>query len=445
LIKFKWYVWLLALLPGVAVWAAAISGVLDSRYNSSRAGVMLSGMAITFVSLAVLGVMARPWRVANLWQRTIALAATGFAVAAAFVAGVTALSTIQEELFAGTVKGVRAVSEFNGGLIAVGTDDAGQVAVWQSPDGEHWNRVEDSAELDAVDVSDLIVFNGAILVIGQAEETGQGVVLVSSDGTSWSRSPTFGYNLNPESGIEMTSLLEDLATTAAWQPEGIASTNGSLVMVGDTYGNAVVFWHSTDSVVWIVADPLPVFDTGDEVIDVVAWEHGFVAVGFDGGGEPQVWTSKQGTKWTSQDTQLEGRSLLAAAGDDAVVVVANSDSGATVWKTNDGALWVRQDSRVFHAHTVDAITNSTSGFAAVGVEASTGDASLWTSSDGENWTLTPHQPALGDIEIHDIVPFGVSFVAVGYDRDTNTAAFWLLDEQSGWKRIAENPAVSSLE
>jgi hypothetical protein len=406
---------------------------------------MLSGMAITFVSLAVLGVMARPWRVANLWARTIALAATGLAVVAAFFVGVTALSTIQEEVFASTVEGVRAVTEFNGGLVAVGTDDAGQVAVWLSPDGEQWNRAEHSAELDAVDVSDLTVFNGEILVIGQAEETGQGVVLTSSDGTSWSRSPTFGYNLKPESGIEMTGLLDDLATTAVWQPEGIASTKSSLVMVGDTYGNAVVFWQSTDSDSWRVADPLPVFDTGDEVTDVVAWVHGFVAVGFDGGGEPQVWTSEEGTTWASQDTQLEGQGLLAAADDDVVVVVANSDTGATVWTTTDGVSWLRQDSRAFHAHTVDAITNSASGFAAVGTEASTGDTSLWTSPDGELWTLTPHLSTLGDIEIHDIVPFGVSFVAVGYDRDTNSAAFWVVDEVSGWKRTAVTSAIAPLD
>jgi hypothetical protein len=406
---------------------------------------MLSGMAITFVSLAVLGVMARPWRVANLWLRTIALAATGLSVVAAFVFGVTALTTIQEELFASAVEGVRAVTEFNGGLVAVGTDDAGQVAVWLSPDGELWDRAEHSPELDAIDVSDVTVFNGDILVIGQAEDTGQGVVLTSTDGISWSRMPIFGDNLNPESGIEMTRLLEDLATTAAWQPRGIASTKSSLVMVGDTYGNGVVFWQSTDSDSWRVAEPLPVFDTGDEVIDVVSWVHGFVAVGFDGGGEPQVWTSAKGTTWTSQDTQLEGRSLLAAADDDVAVVVANSDTGATVWKTPDGVSWLRQDSRAFHGHTVGVITNSASGFAAVGSKASTGDTSLWTSPDGELWTLTPHQSTLGDIEIHDIVPFGVSFVAVGYDRDTNTAAFWLVDEQSGWKRTVVTSAIAPLD
>jgi hypothetical protein len=356
----------------------------------------------------------------------------------------TALSTVHEEVFTSTVEGVRVVTEFNGGLVAVGTDDVGQVAVWLSPDGELWNRAEHSAELDAIDLSDVTVFNGDILVIGRAEES-QAVVLTSNDGTSWSREAIFGDNLNPESGIEMTSLLDDLATTAAWQPEGIASTNGSVVMVGDTYGNAAVFWHSTDSDSWVVAEPLPVFDTGDEVIDVVAWNHGFVAVGFNGGGAPQIWTSEEGTKWASQDTQVEGRSLLAAADDDVVVVVANSDAGATVWRTTDGASWMGQDSRAFHAHTVDAITNSASGFAAVGVEESTGETSLWTSPDGEIWTLTPHQPTLGDIEIHDIVPFGVSFVAVGYDSDTNTAAFWLIDEQSGWNRTAVNSAGASLD
>jgi hypothetical protein len=372
------------------------------------------------------------------------LAAVVFATVLVVSACSTALSTIHDEVFTSTVEGVRAVTELNGGLVAVGTDNAGQVAVWLSPDGGLWNRAEHSAELDAIDVSDVTVFNGEILAIGRADES-QAVVLTSNDGTSWSRTPIFGDNLNPESGIEMTSLLEDLATTAAWQPKGIAASGDSLVMVGGTHGNAVVFWHSKDSVTWNIAEPLPVFDTHNRIIDVVAWDHGFVAVGFDGGGAPQIWTSEEGTKWASQDTQLEGRSLLATADDDVVVVIANSDVGATVWKTTDGVSWLRQESRAFQGHTVHAITNSASGFAAVGIEAPTGESSLWTSPDGELWTLTPHQPTLGDIEIHDIVPFGVSFVAVGHDRDTNTAAFWLIDEQSGWKRTVVTSAFAPLD
>jgi hypothetical protein len=443
--RFKWYVWLLAALPALVVIGATLTGVLDSNFLSQRASIVLSGLTVTFVALALLAVTSRPWRIGNAWRRAAALGATGLSVFAALVLGWMGFDVIQQELFAAEVEGVRSVAVVDSGLAAVGTDNDGHVAVWLSGDGESWDRVDHSGSLAGVEVRDVAAFDGQILVIGQDTDTGQGVVLTSSDGLSWSRRPTFGDNLNSDAGIEMTRLLEDLATTAAWQPEGLASKDGSIVMVGHTYGNAVVFWHSADSVVWIVADPLPVFDTGDEVIDVVAWEHGFVAVGFDGGGEPQVWTSEEGTKWTTQDTQLEGRSLLAAAGDDALVVVANSDNGATVWKTTDGASWMRQDSQAFHTRTAGAITHSASGFAAVGVEASTGDISLWTSSDGEIWTLTPHQPALGDIEVHDIVPFGVSFVAVGYDRDTNTAAFWLIDEQSGWNRTAINSAGAPLD
>jgi len=444
-IRFKWYVWLLALVPGLAVIVAALTGILDSNFLDTRASVILSGLALTFGALAVLGVLSRPWRVTSLWQRIVAIGGTALTVLAAVVVASAAFGTIQEELFGTTVQGVRGVALFDTGLIAVGTDDAGHVAVWVSPDGESWDRADHSEALGGVDVSDVTVFGEQILVVGQGTDTGEDVVLTSSDGWVWNRSPVFGDNLNPESGIEMTRLLEDLADNAAWQPRAIANTNGLLAMVGDTYGNAVVFWQSTDAVTWTVADPLPVFDRGDEIVDVVAWKGGFVAVGSDGAGGPQVWISEAATAWTLQDAQLDGQSLVAAATEDAVVVIANAGSGATVSATTDGVSWTHHDSDVFLGHRVDAIVSSPAGFAAVGADTSTGDISLWTSSDGAAWTVFSHHAESADIEIHDIVPFGTSFVAVGYDEVSHTAALWIVNDRSTWRRIVLDPVVATLE
>jgi hypothetical protein len=126
-----------------------------------------------------------------------------------------------------------------------------------------------------------------------------------------------------------------------------------------------------------------------------------------------------------------------------MVIVANSDSGATVWTTTDGVAWTSQDSQDFLGLTVYAITASASGFAAVGVQESTGHTFLLTSSDGQRWTLTPNQSESGDTEIHSIVPFRGSFVAVGYDKATDKAAFLIIDDQSGWRRIAIESTVAS--
>ena len=135
-IRFKWYVWLLALVPGLAVIVAALTGILDSSFLDTRASVILSGLALTFGALAVLGVLSRPWRVTSFWQRIVAIGGTALAVLAAVVVASAAFGAIQDELFATTVQGVRGVVLFDSGLIAVGTDEAGHVAVWVSPDGE---------------------------------------------------------------------------------------------------------------------------------------------------------------------------------------------------------------------------------------------------------------------------------------------------------------------
>lgn len=317
--------WLLALAPAAVVVGAALTGVLD---GTLRASVVLSGLAITFGVLAVLGLLTRPWRVTNLWQRIAAIGGTALVVVAAVTVGTVAFSTIQEDLFATTAQGARKVAVFDGGLIAVGTDDAGQVAVWVSRDGESWDRADHSEVLAGIDVSDVAQFGDQALVVGQAADSGEGVVLTSRDGRSWIRSAIVASNLGPDSDIEMTRLLEDLANVGAWKPRAIAATDSSVAVVGGTYGNAGVFWQSTDGLTWTVSEPLPVFDRGDELVDVVAWKDGFVAVGFDGTGSPQVWTMEAGTTWTLQSAQLEGRNLRVAATDDAVVVIGATDGGS---------------------------------------------------------------------------------------------------------------------
>ena len=443
MIKSKWYVWLLASIPGVGVVIAAVSGVLDTHYPHSRASIVLLGLTVTSALLAVLAIASRPWDVAGLWRRVLALGGTGLAIVAAVGFGSMAIGTVQEEVFATTVLGVRSVAVDESGIVAVGNDNAGSVAVWLSQDGESWTRAEHSEAFTDVDARDVTVFGRQVLIVGQANETSEGVILASTDGSSWSLSPIFGPNLDPEAGVEMTRLLDDLATSAAWKPRAITDADGSLALVGDTYGNAAVFWDSGDGLMWGLADPLPVFDTGNELVDVVGWVQGFVAVGVDSDGDPQVWTSETGVKWTNRDTRMKGRDPLVAATSDLAVIVERTDNGTVVWGSDDGEAWTPYDTGEFVGVAVDAITSSDSGFAAVGVE-SNGRTALWVSADGTSWTMAAGDLQADNSEVNGIVALGASFLAFGYDRGTDTAAFWIIDEQSGWRRIAIDPAVASL-
>ena len=443
MIRFRWYAWLLASIPAVVVILAAVFGVLDSSFLNTRASIVLSGLTITFGAFAVLAVMSRPWRGSSRLRRIVAVAATGLAAAGTVVFGSMAIGVIQEEVFEASVHGVRVVVVSEYGLVAVGNDGAGNVGVWLSENGESWVRSERSDALAGVEVADVVVSERRVLVVGHDSDTGVGVVLSSVDGVDWSRDTTVADNLNPPAGIEMTRLLEDLATTAAWVPQGIAEAGGDLVMVGDTYGNAAAFWHSPDAVAWSVADPLPVFDTGNEVIDVVAWSSGFMALGVDSGGEPEVWTTDSGGTWILRRTEIDGYPTLVAATSDIAILVERTDSGTLVWRSLDAETWTRHGAEALSGSQVEVVSSTSSGFVAVGLN-SVGNRVMWSSSDGSTWATVATQQKVSDTVVHDIVPFGLSFVAVGYDRELNTAAFWTVDQQGGWIRVAVDPAIASL-
>jgi len=355
-----------------------------------------------------------------------------------------AIDTIQEELFESSATGVLGVVATEYGLVAVGNDDTGNVVVWVSEDGLSWDRVDHTDALAGVDVGDVTVFESEVLVVGTDSETAAGLVLSSGDGFDWSRNQTVARNLGPEAGIEMTRLLEDIATTGGWEPQGIAEVDGNLAMVGGTYGNATVFWYSPDATAWSLAEPLPVFDTDNEAIDVVAWSRGFLALGVDSDGEPEVWTSDTGQTWTLRSTEIEGHPTLAAATSDIAIVVTQTDTGTQVWRSLDAEPWTRQDAEALSSSRVDVVSSTSAGFVAVGVD-SDGSRVVWSSSDGSKWASVAIHGNVSDSAVNDVVPLGSSFVVVGYDREMNKAAFWIVDEQHGWIRVQLDPAIASLE
>lgn len=92
----------------------------------------------------------------------------------ALVVTFLAVTTVRNEVFAESDRGVRAVVALDDRLIAVGTDQQNRVAVWVSNDGEAWERASNSPELTDIDVRSADVFQGRVMVAGQTTDTDEG-------------------------------------------------------------------------------------------------------------------------------------------------------------------------------------------------------------------------------------------------------------------------------
>lgn len=426
LVRVRWYVWLVALAPAGAAIAAGMTGVLDGRL---RASVMLSAFAVTFAAVAILMLLGRPWRATSGCRRTGRITGAGVALVLTAVTGVVAFDTVRTELFATPVRGVRAVGAVNGQLIAVGTDSQQRLVAWVSADGLMWQRAAHAPELDDIDVRDAATISDRLVIAGQTTDTGEGVVVTTADGRTWVRSPTFGDSLNPET-----------------QPNAIAGVGDNLAMVGDTYGNSAVFWHSTDGSEWTVTGPVPVFDRGDRVLDVTSWGNGFIAVGFAGDGTAASWLSPDGANWTAVSTAMVGDNLQVAARDDVAVAVANNSDGATPWTSADGQRWAAVGEDPFGEHQIDVITDTPSGFVAFGVTRDSDQPGMWTSRDGATWRASAVAPAtFGDADIHDLAVIDDAIVAVGHDASTDQAAFWVAKDGRTWRRIPPDETTFALD
>lgn len=136
----------------------------------------------------------------------------------------------------------------DGGVIAVGAemteeaDGPGDVAaVWISPDGVNWSRVEEQPAFADAYMTTVAYADGAIVSLG-VEERGTGSVLAwrSSDGVTWERTG------------------EIFPGAVEVYPDHLTVVDELLIAAGDTHADSGVLqptlWMSTDGASW---EPIP--------------------------------------------------------------------------------------------------------------------------------------------------------------------------------------------
>ena len=96
-------------------------------------------------------------------------------------------------------------------------------------------------------------------------------------------------------------------TTTVNMDSVVEGPDGRLVAVGatlDENGESIAtVWTSVDGRQWERIEPdNTVFTPGTVMLDVALGEHGYVAVGSDGGTDAAIWQSPDGATWTRIDT-----------------------------------------------------------------------------------------------------------------------------------------------
>ncbi len=335
------------------------------------------------------------------------------------------------------------------GFIAVGTTQVCETtdgvfrcinngAVWVSPDGFVWDKIDDPTVFTPSDtawggqgnfqwINDVTA--GPLGVVAVGSDGSERAVWVSLDGLDWSR---------------ITS-------------EELGDSNGSLKAVaygGPGYvavGSGV--WVSEDGMTWTRVED-PDLDTGREPAEIwtlAATSSGFLAagdIGFDEGMEgqgtgnrPALWFSADGLDWERlPDSTLERYGIdrlsthlpMAVRGSNTEFLIVGEgwEEGMGMWTSVDGRAWDEVDVSYMGSSqetgSVDHIGTHWDGsrWVSVGFEESTG--TVWVSFE----LGVPWQP-VGRIELGDI-PYDITGVTATESQLVITLATW---ENRGRDRI----------
>ena len=266
--------------------------------------------------------------------------------------------------------------------IAAGSAD-GYPAVWRRVSDGPWALVSQLPQVSAD--PDLAGLSAVTHGPHGWLAAGPGLVLTSTNGTSWRPA---------------RSITHDLAGVSAVQA---ASDLGGYVIAGTVAGAggvpSRVTWWSPDLTSWTKADDVNETSGSNQVLAVAAGPPGFVSAGSHDN-RPVVWTTRDGRSWTAVNPQLPagasaGVIQQVAVHGSHIVALGQQITTAGVQplaeRSADGGLTWQQVpfSAPGPGISFTALTAGAGGFTAAaqfGPPGGTTDAAIWTSADGTSWT-----------------------------------------------------------
>jgi hypothetical protein len=217
------------------------------------------------------------------------------------------------------------------------------------------------------------------------------------------------------------------AVAATAGPHGYVIV-GKLVAPG---GNCVAdVWWSPNLNAWTRAHDVNDATGSSQVLAVAADAHGFVSVGSHDG-QPAVWTTTDGTTWTTivlplpAGTSSAVLQQIAISGNRVAALGQATTRAGTVpiaeLSVNGGSSWQQVPfSSPGPDTTFTALTASSSGFTAAGQFGEPGQQQVaaWTSATGTSWTSAPiggltGSQTGGNYQISALAPSGTEVTGIG--------------------------------
>lgn len=234
------------------------------------------------------------------------------------------------------------------------------------------------------------------------------------------------------------------------------------IPLSETYS----IWHRVE-----MPDPTPHVYGGEWAADIVAFNGGFVAVGFINGGccdggfttdtRAVVWTSPDGASWQLEpDVPAFALSHMVAAATDGRRIVAvgfrNVESTAfpgsaeprrATWVSTDGTTWTAEfnDLQPFYSIAFhDGRFRAAVAYGDAGPE-------IWSSADGTSWTRDAGAETLGPGKLNLLRETELGLVAAGFTDGppaqdgsyTQVAVTWLSDGKGRWQRSPDQAALQN--
>jgi hypothetical protein len=305
-----------------------------------------------------------------------------------------------------------------GQQIAVGSAD-GYPAVWRQVSGGSWALVTSLSQVDADQslraLTGVTDGSSGWLAVGAPGP----VIMTSADGTAWQSATGPGSITADLAGVS--------AVAAAAGPHGYVIVGKLVAPSGSCVADV---WWSPNLTSWTRAHDVNEATGSSQVLAVAADAHGFVSAGSHNG-KPAVWTTANGTTWTTIVLPVPAGASsavlqqIAISGNRVAALGQETTPAGTVpiaeLSVNGGVSWQQVPfSSPGPDTTFTALTASSGGFTAAGQFGQPGQQQVaaWTSADGTSWThapiggLTGAQTG-GSYQISALAPSGDAVTGIG--------------------------------
>lgn len=228
--------------------------------------------------------------------------------------------------------------------------------------------------------------------------------------------------------------------------DGVAYGNGCFVtagshIIGDVSGDLGIVEISQDGTNWAkVSTEIPPFVL--ELFDITYGNGIFVAVGWDGFGGSNIWSSTDGVHWTSHTNATVsnfngltfGGGLFVAVGDGSVPIGnGGGQTNVNIYTSPDGMVWTPQTTHQWSGAELLDVAYGAGAYVAIDAAGVT-----YRSTTGSNWTgqasvgNDPTQPPAGHVSFCN-----GHFIALG-NTGTNFVSYLVAGNLLRWSPMVKD-------